>query len=112
MSNGYVLHGGCLLSAAVPASVTASFFWGIKERRLNLLKPPHGTNRHGKSVCPAAVFFFSAAGQTFLFYSTASIEFTILILLILLNGIHVANKQAPIARTVASAIGIMGIATN
>ncbi len=29
----------------------------------SLLKPPHGTNRHGKSVCPAAVFFLSAAGQ-------------------------------------------------
>jgi len=34
-----------------------------KNGGFNLLKPPHEINRHGKSVCPAAVFFFSAAGQ-------------------------------------------------
>ncbi len=45
-------------------------------------------------------------------YSIASIESTILIPLIRFNGMHVANKQAPIERTVACAIGIMGIATN
>lgn len=34
------------------------------------------------------------------------------ILMILLNGMHVANKQAPIESTVASAIGIMGTAAS
>jgi hypothetical protein len=31
MSNRYVFHGGCLLSAAAPASVTASFSMEIKK---------------------------------------------------------------------------------
>ena len=39
---------------------------GYKNGGFNLLKPPHRTNRHEESACPAAVFFFSAAGQTWL----------------------------------------------
>jgi len=44
-------------------------FWGQKNGGFNFLKPPHGAKyRHGKSTCPAAVFFFSASGQTWLYW--------------------------------------------
>jgi hypothetical protein len=41
VSNGYVLHGGCLLSAAAPVSVTASL--SIEDKKTAALisqKPP------------------------------------------------------------------------
>ena len=46
------------------------------------------------------------------YYSTVSMESTMLIPAIFLSGIQVASKQAPMDRTVASAIGRTGIETN
>ena len=64
MSSGYVLHGGYLLSAAAPASVTALLSMEIKKNGgFNFLKPPQEIILCMEKGLPSSVFFFSAAGQ-------------------------------------------------